>query len=53
MFHFTATFLRKPTTTIVPDAAKTTTTTNHRHSRLMLERQLRARTEPQLHRGWK
>jgi hypothetical protein len=44
MFNFKAKFLRKPTTTIIPDAAtddasKTTTTANnHLQSRLLQER---------------
>ena len=55
MFKFKAKFLRKPTTAtaIIPDtptkdAAKTTTTsTNHLKSRLLLERQRRAKNELQ------
>ena len=49
MFHFTAKYLQKPTTTttvIVPDATKTVTV-NHLQSRLLKARQLRARNEPQ------
>jgi hypothetical protein len=55
MFQFKAKFLREPTTaaTIMPDAptgdaVKTTTTTaKHLHSRLLLERQRRAKNELQ------
>ena len=46
MFQFTATFLRKPTTTVMPDATKIVTA-NHLQSRLLQERQLRAMNEPQ------
>jgi hypothetical protein len=51
MFQFTAKFLQKPTTTAMPDeptgdAAKTATN-NHLQSRLLQERQRRARNEQQ------
>jgi redox-regulated HSP33 family molecular chaperone len=46
MFKFQAKFLLKPTTTVMPDATKTVTA-NHLQSRLLKERQLRAKNESQ------